>query len=223
MKAIKMQIDEKKLWKNPETLKLIFKIIISIILLIAFFTIVIRIKDGNIKYFDDYIYKLTSKLLSKEATVVFKIITFFCDSIFILIMLISIFMISRKKWYPVLISMNVAGIFVLNQIAKVIFLRQRPNGINLINVMGYSFPSGHSMISFAFYGYIIYLAYKNVKNIYFKLFIMTGLAIIIFLIGISRIYLGAHFASDVLGGYILSIVYLIFFTYFIKEKSKTRI
>lgn len=219
---LKTQISKIEIWKRPELLKLIFKILMSILLLISFFVIVIAIQEGNIKGFDSYIYQLTSKLLSPDMTIFFKTITFLCDTAFILLMLVIIFFSSKKKWYPILLSMNVAGIFVLNQVAKLIFARQRPSGINLIDVTGYSFPSGHSMVSFTFYGYIIYLIYKNINNIYFKIASMGFLTIIIFLIGMSRIYLGVHYASDVVGGYLLSLVYLIFFTYFIKEKPELK-
>ena len=76
---------------------------------------------------------------------------------------------------------------------------------------GYSFPSGHSMISMAFYGLIIYYVWKNVKNIKIRNITCILLSILILLIGISRIYLGVHYASDVLGGFIISIAYLIVF------------
>ena len=80
------------------------------------------------------------------------------------------------------------------------------------------------MVSAAFYGFLIYLIYKKVKNKYLKWTLISTLSIIVFLIGISRIYLGAHYATDVIGGWIIGDVYLAFFIKYgykkIAKKSK---
>lgn len=83
--------------------------------------------------------------------------------------------------------------------------------------VGYSFPSGHSMVSMAFYGFLIYLIYNNIKNKYIKWILISSLSILIILIGISRIYLGVHYTSDVLAGFLLSISYLVIYTRIVKE------
>lgn len=67
------------------------------------------------------------------------------------------------------------------------------------------------MISMAFYGFLIYLIYKNVNNKYLKLSLIVMLSILIVMIGISRIYLGVHYTSDVCAGFLISISYLIIF------------
>ena len=90
-----------------------------------------------------------------------------------------------------------------------IIQRPRPEDFRLIEETGYSFPSGHSMASMAFYGLIIYFAFKYVKNKNAKIIICTILSLLVLLIGISRIYLGVHYASDVIAGFVLSIAYLV--------------
>ena len=65
------------------------------------------------------------------------------------------------------------------------------------------------MVSMAFYGYLMYLIYKYIKNKYLKYSLIILLGILICLIGISRIYLGVHYTSDVLAGFLISIPYLI--------------
>ena len=95
---------------------------------------------------------------------------------------------------------------------KNILQRPRPTEYRIIEETGYSFPSGHSMVSMAFYGYLIYLIYKYVKNKYIKWTLIVLLSILICSIGISRIYLGVHYTSDVLGGFLISLSYLIVYT-----------
>jgi len=68
------------------------------------------------------------------------------------------------------------------------------------------------MVSMAFYGYLIYLIYKYVKNKDLKWISIVLLSILICSIGISRIYLGVHYTSDVLGGFLISLSYLIVYT-----------
>ena len=102
-------------------------------------------------------------------------------------------------------------ITVLNQLLKRILQRPRPTEFRIIEETGYSFPSGHSMVSMAFYGYLIYLIYKYVENRYVKWISIVLLSVLICSIGVSRIYLGVHYTSDVLGGFLVSISYLILF------------
>lgn len=67
------------------------------------------------------------------------------------------------------------------------------------------------MVSLSFYGLLIYFIYKYFKNKKLKIFLITLLSLIIVLIGISRVYLGVHFVSDVISGFLLSLSYLIIF------------
>ena len=127
-----------------------------------------------------------------------------------LISLILVLLIKDNK-IRINIPKNVILISIINYTIKQIIRRPRPIGINLIKEGGYSFPSGHSTTSMAFYGFLIYLVYKYIDNKDLKITIITLLTLIILIIGTSRIYLGVHYASDVLAGFILGIIYLIIF------------
>ena len=70
----------------------------------------------------------------------------------------------------------------------------------------------HFITEFGFYGLIIYFVWKNVKNIVLRNSICCILSLLIFFIGLSRIYLGVHYATDVAGGFVISIAYLVIFT-----------
>ena len=129
--------------------------------------------------------------------------------------------IIRNKKISIAILVNLAMATLINQFVKLIFQRERPNVSNwLVNEFGYSFPSGHSAVSMAYYGFLIYLVYKKIKNKKLKWLLISILSIIILFVGISRIYLGVHFLSDVLGGFLFSIIYLIIFVYFYERIIK---
>ena len=76
------------------------------------------------------------------------------------------------------------------------------------------------MVSMAFSGFLIILIYHNIKNKSLKWGLCIGLTFLILLIGVSRIYLGVHYASDVIGGFCLSISYLIVYTKMIGKSIK---
>ncbi len=146
-----------------------------------------------------------------------KFITNFGGAICLIIISILSLIIVKNKKIGVAINLNLAIQTVLNFVLKNILQRPRPIEYRIIDEVGYSFPSGHSMASMAFYGFIIYLIYKNVKNKYLKWFLITVLGILIASIGFSRIYLGVHYTSDVLAGFLLAIAYLMVYTSTIKK------
>lgn len=87
------------------------------------------------------------------------------------------------------------------------FGRSRPMGEALTVASGFSFPSGHAMLSMAFYGFLAYLLISYGKNIWGYLG-ATTLCLLIFMIGFSRVYLNVHYASDVLAGFLFGLIFL---------------
>lgn len=169
-------------------------------------------------------YKFVSTyLMSDFVTPIAKFITNFGGAIFIIILTVVLFVLIKNKKIGISIISNLVIITAINQILKRIVQRPRPTEYRIIEETGYSFPSGHSMVSMAFYGYLIYLIYKYVKNKYLKYISIILLSILICSIGISRIYLGVHYTSDVLAGFMISISYLIIYIsavnkFFIKDE-----
>lgn len=188
-----------------------WKPIIFAISIMIFVVITSLFLSEKIHVFDDYIFSRISKLRTEPLTVIFKIITFFCSTEFLLFSTIVIMVFSKKKKNAFYIALNVLICFLLNQLLKNIFVRTRPEDIGLITEVGYSFPSGHSMVSLAYYGFFIYLIYHmNIKHNR-KIMYCLLLALLTLLIGVSRIYLGVHYASDVLAGFACSMAYLIIY------------
>ena len=157
-------------------------------------------------------YKFISTYLIRDSvTPIFKIITWFGSATCLLSLTLILFIVIKNKKIGLLIGTNLVIVTILNQVLKFILQRPRPTEYRIINEIGYSFPSGHSMVSMAFYGFLIYLIYKNIKNKYLKLFLISMLSLLIVMIGVSRIYLGVHYTSDVCAGFLISISYLVLY------------
>lgn len=152
------------------------------------------------------LFKIRTPLLTK----IFLIITNL-GSPYVLILLTLLSFLLKNKKLSFIITANLGLITIINQVLKFIVKRPRPSDLFLIVETGYSFPSGHSMVSLSFYGLLIYFIYKYFKNKKLKISLITLLSLIIVLIGVSRVYLGVHFVSDVISGFLLSLSYLIIF------------
>lgn len=188
------------------------KWIILFICLIGFLALAEDVFNKEIMKGDIIGYKVVSTfLISDFATPIAKFITNFGGAIFLIILTILLLVVLKNKKVGLSICTNLVVVTILNQLLKRLLQRPRPTEFRIIEENGYSFPSGHSMVSMAFYGYLIYLIYRFVKNKYLKWISIVLLSLLICLIGISRIYLGVHYTSDVLGGFLISISYLVIY------------
>ncbi len=210
-----------KINKLKNFLKKHYKIIIVFICLILTLEIVYDLFAKEVMLKDILGYKFISKYLINDTTLpVAKFITNFGGAWWLIslsIISLVLFIILKNKLIGFFIILNLAISGFLNQLLKNIVQRPRPTEYRLIDESGYSFPSGHSMVSAAFYGLFIYLIFKNVKNKYIKWGAISLLSILIILIGASRIYLGVHYTSDVLAGFLISISYLVIYTSIIND------
>ena len=170
-------------------------------------------------------YDIVSKLFKfNVSTPIAKFITNFGGAIVVISLTTILFFVIKDKKIGISIIANLGIVTILNQIIKFIMQRPRPTEFRIIEETGYSFPSGHSMVSLAFYGYLVYLIYKYINNKHLKRTLIIILSILICVIGVSRIYLGVHYTSDVLGGFLISLAYLIIYielvNKFVLEKNK---
>lgn len=188
-----------------------------------------ELMENELSPLDSQIYGYLSKLISEDMTDLMKLISNM-GSVYVLgagaAVLLFVFWIKRRFWfYGKMIAANLIAVSLLNLLFKTIFHRVRPDILQLVHASGYSFPSGHSMIGVAFYGYLIYLCVLFVKKTW-KQFLSALLLLLILMIGISRIYLGVHYASDVIGGFLAGFSWLIIFitltrTYDKRKNQKT--
>lgn len=171
---------------------------------------------------DTFIAKMFFSVRSETLAQVFYFLSKSCDISTVVFMgiTLSIFFLIKKKYHFVIgIVTSLLGSGLSIYLGKNIFEIDRPHEYAYYQEIFFSFPSGHATISVAFYGLIYYLLFKN--NPSFKSWkILTGIAFIFWiLIGISRLYLGVHYFSDVIAGYILGFLWLILSISIIEWKS----
>ena len=168
--------------------------------------------NNQFKVLDNWIYNLIICLKCDFFTKFFKIITFFGSVKFIVILnvLAIVYGIFKNyNRYLRIVLFSACSSFV-NSLLKGIVKRERPDiSLWLVSENNFSFPSGHSMTSCVFYGVICYFIYKSKININIKRVIISLLGLLVILIGTSRIYLGVHYFSDVIGGFLWGFVVLL--------------
>ncbi|EJZ03011.1 phosphatase [Streptococcus agalactiae STIR-CD-07] len=185
------------------------KLIQAFIAIILFFSLglVIKYWPDTVIAFDQNIQESVRGQLPNLSTRFFKLITVVGSTVSqIAIAIMSVTFCYLKKWYPqarfIAVNAVISGICILS--LKLIFQRVRPTLTHLVFVGGYSFPSGHSMGTFMIFGSIIILLQYYMPKSIWKLLCQGTLGLLIFLIGLSRIYLGVHFPTDVLASFILA-------------------
>jgi membrane-associated phospholipid phosphatase len=192
--------------------KPILALFLFLIISITLFTcIIFNLNNIVSKRFEHQVSEFIQSFRSKKLTPIMKFITRIGDILgyIIITSVISIFLILKRNVVLLLqILIVIISSAAFNFILKALIDRPRPYGNALVYVNFNSFPSGHAVSSMAFYGFIIYLFFKLNINVFLKLSITIFCTLMIVLIGISRVYLGVHYPTDVLAGYISGFSYL---------------
>jgi undecaprenyl-diphosphatase len=192
-------------------MKKCLKWIICSICLIVFIILGILVLTKNDIYIDSVVYNFISRYISDDLTYIVSNLTHIAGAFVVILITLLVLIFFKNKKYGIYMSINLIVITILQYILKYTFLRTRPVDINLIEETGYSFPSGHSLTAMAFYGFIIYLINTSKLTKVNKVIYTIILSIIILVAGFSRIYLGVHFFTDVIGAFSFSLAYLIIY------------
>lgn len=158
--------------------------------------------------FDFYVLNQILPIRNEYLNSFFKAVTTLgnFESIFTLSIVAIVYMVNNNhKRFAKFFAMNITLVWVFNEVLKAIFKRPRPDVIyRLVEAKGYSYPSGHAMISLAFALVFVYYLHELNKN---KNIFTWFIIILALIIGISRIYLGVHYITDVLSGWAVAIIY----------------
>ncbi len=198
-------------------MKKYLKWIVCLLSFAIFIVLSILVLTRNDIHIDSTIYGFISKYISNNLTNNVKLLTNLGSALIVISVVIIVLIFYKNKRYGLFMSINLITITIFQLILKSIFTRSRPIDINLIEETGYSFPSGHSLTVMAFYGFIIYLIYISKLNKKSKILYISLFSLIIFVVGFSRVYLGVHFFTDVIGAFTFALSYLIIYTQVIKR------
>ncbi|MDR2939403.1 MAG: phosphatase PAP2 family protein [Clostridiales bacterium] len=201
-------------------IKKIKKIILVLLILSALATYLTI--SGGMARFDAFIYAL----IYRDSHALFNfyyVLTYLGSEYSLTIIAILALALHKAKGG---ISKTIAATIIIsaaiNNLIKIIVMRPRPDIHRLIKITGYSFPSGHSMNNMAFVtaALLLFTKYCKDKTIVFYAWVLG--ALYVFGIGASRVYLGVHYASDVLCGFLLGLL-IAFTIYYIREKLQPKI
>jgi len=154
--------------------------------------------------FEEWVYGKAAENMSPALTSIMNRITHIGDSSAVIAFCLLLLIVPKtRKTVALPISSALITSVMLNETLKHIFARSRPDILRLINETGYSFPSGHAMNNATLYTMLILLINRYVRNTHLKLTLSSICVALAVMIGCSRIYLGVHYAGDVLGGWLL--------------------
>lgn len=190
----------------------------SILLLLLFILLAILVINGYTKTIDNIVYKFIISSKSNTITNLMKFISFLFSTKMVVLYCIFCLVFFKNKRNAIYLSGIMAIEALLNNIIKIIIKRPRPEILQMVTVKTYSYPSGHTMAATIFlivFGNFLKEKFKNNKR-----FITTIQVLLILLTGVSRIYLGVHYFTDIIGAILLSFAILIFIKDYVKIGDK---
>ncbi|WP_462410855.1 phosphatase PAP2 family protein [Neobacillus sp. Marseille-QA0830] len=207
---------------------LVIAFMISLVCVGGFLFTASLISDHHIIKFDSIVIAAIQGLESPWVTKVMKWFTFVGSFPVITVISVVVIFFGYKVLHHrqeiILFIFAIIGSTVINHILKQVYHRVRPDIHRLINISGYSYPSGHAMNAFTVYVILTFLLWRHIPSRWGRTLLIVFSTVMILAIGISRIYLGVHYPSDIIGGYLASGCWLtvaIWFFQYYKEKKRS--
>lgn len=214
---VRMFIREKLHSKNenlPYYITIFISAVVFIIALNGFIELTDELAENELTKFDETVTSFIVSFRNDALTAYFRFCTDLGDRyayIIITVLLAGYYFFRKRSWK---FALQTAVVLILatlsNVVLKRVINRARPQLEHLVTVNTLSYPSGHSMSAMAFYGFLVYLVLRYAINRLVRLLLVTVLIVLILSIGISRIYLGVHFPSDVAAGFVGGLIWVTF-------------
>ena len=194
---------------------IIKKNIYIIICMVVFVVMCLIIKykfSEELMQIDDFVREfIKNNVRDALLTKVLRVITHFGDTEAAIAIGIVVILITRNNIKRIVMGLDICSIGAIGYILKKLLARPRPLEAIVKMPTSYSFPSGHTLFSFGFYSLIIYFVWNSKLKKAFKIILTVILSLLILLVPFSRIYLGVHHFTDVVGGFVLGLFVLLFY------------
>jgi membrane-associated phospholipid phosphatase len=216
----------KRFWARMALLSVEMTIVLVLFVaaLVVFLYLTRKIFILNKTKFDDRVFAFLDHHISERNNDIMQFFTFLGTHKFLIpanLLLIFYFLVIKKnKWYSIKVPAIALSSLGLMFLLKNLFDRERPAIPLLKEAAGLSFPSGHALMSVTFYGLIIYIVFKTYRDKDWKWIIISLIILLILIIGFSRIYLRVHYASDVIAGYCIGFLWLVFAVWLLNRIEK---
>jgi len=216
----------KRFWAQLALLSIEMTIVLVlfVVALSAFVYITRRVFVLNKNKLDTVVFNYLKDHVSERNNDIMEFFTFLGTHQFLIpanLSLIAYFLFIKKhKWHSIKIPAIALSSLGLMFLLKGLFDRERPSVPLLFHEKGLSFPSGHALMSVTFYGLLIYMIFKSIKNPALKWTLISLLILLIIIIGSSRVYLRVHYATDVIAGYCIGFLWLVFTVWLLNKIEK---
>ena len=199
------------------TIELIIILALFLTCIVVFLWLSAQIRQGDEMYFDQAAFAYLDRLATPVMTAFMVFMSFLGSASFIsgaaIALIVYFLFVKRHRWFSLKVPVIAVGSISLNLVTKFFFDRPRPVLPHLVEASGLSFPSGHSMVSASFYGLIIYLIWHNIEKPWLRNLLIALCTVIILLVGVSRVYLHVHYATDVMAGFSAGFLWVILAVY----------
>ncbi len=213
MAITRLGLNDPELSEKPASLIsviLSLSLAVTVLALILFSWIATEMREGDTVRFDNNVRSFVHSF-SSPATTKFMFAMSFMGAVGLFIMLLAAVLLCLiKKWYRAFgwLALTLLGAGILSVTLKYGFHRARPEAFFGTLPHSYSFPSGHALFSFCFYGVMAGLINARVHSRWLRVVVVSMAAMMVALIGLSRIYLGVHYPSDVIAGYLTGAIWV---------------
>ena len=168
--------------------------------------------EGDTRRFDETVRNYVHEFASPVLTTVMQTASFLGSTLFLVLFGVAVVValyLRKHRRGAILFTITTVGSSVLITVLKLTFRRARPEPFfGALLPDSYSFQSGHSLGAFCFYGALAVILTDRLENFWLKTIVWILSLAMIALVGISRIYLGVHYPSDVVAGYAVAFIWV---------------